>query len=413
MTVRSHPATEPTKRGPSPNPPPQPDEGNTGLMNTLADRSTRILVPLALAALLLAACSSPKSSTAPPTHSTTTSKGTTTTSGGSSTSVTTTTILPVARTSGALGVYTHIALPIPAGDQVIAAEGPDGAVFATPFLKAAAPSIVWVIDGTAPAAVAEHVTGGVSALAADSTNLYVASETTVTAYSRTTGNEVNQWTLPPFSTANTSDDDLVSMAAFNGTVLVSIPLGNAGGIYRITASSAAAPQLVVQDLSAAFGPDGSIYYERSDDHLVALSASGVSTVGPVLANAPNDLGGGVQEVNAVAGGVVYVTEPAGQGLDAGYTTYIASTLAQIGTSPGVVTNQIADTAAGALVLSSGEVNAACPQVATSPRCVFRISSSGEFSDPTDVGDASLLLGPDPAVVTPNSANTDYELDRLS
>ena len=51
--------------------------------------------------------------------------------------------------------------------------------------------------------------------------------------------------------------------------------------------------MIAQGTSAAIGPDGSVYYERSDGHLVALSPAGVTTVGPVLANSPNGSGGGI------------------------------------------------------------------------------------------------------------------------
>jgi len=56
--------------------------------------------------------------------------------------------------------------------------------------------VVWVIDGDGPAAIAEHVNSGVSALAADSTNLYVANYNNVIAFDRSTGNQIGEWNLP-------------------------------------------------------------------------------------------------------------------------------------------------------------------------------------------------------------------------
>ena len=106
--------------------------------------------------------------------------------------------------------------------------------------------------------------------------------------------------------------------------------GNTISVYRINPSSSAAPHLVVRGLGDAIGSDGTIYYERSDHHLVALRPNGTPPSAPPLADSPNGLGGGVQYVEVVAAGAVWVSEPAGQGLDAAYTTFDAPTLAQVG-----------------------------------------------------------------------------------
>ncbi len=81
------------------------------------------------------------------------------------------------------------------------AQGPDGAMFVAGV--ATSPQIVWVVDGVSPAAVAEHVAGPVTALAADADNLYVGVGKSVYAYSRTTGALVHTWTLAAlFGTVN-------------------------------------------------------------------------------------------------------------------------------------------------------------------------------------------------------------------
>jgi hypothetical protein len=81
-----------------------------------------------------------------------------------------------------------IALPFSA-DQVTAAESPDGAVFAAPQSPTSpSPSIAWVIDGNGPAQIAEHTPTGIAALAADANNFYVATYSTLYAYSRQSGN---------------------------------------------------------------------------------------------------------------------------------------------------------------------------------------------------------------------------------
>ena len=242
-----------------------------------------------------------------------------------------TTTLPALPTSGPLAISASVAVPIAANVQITAAEAPDGSVFVAPESHdSPTPTVVWVVDGNTPAAIAEHVAGGVSALAADSANLYVVSDSSVLGYSRSTGNQMGQWSLPPINTANTSNADLVSMEADGGDVLVMIAQGDLEYVYRFDSTSTAAPRLIAQGTSAAFGPNGSVYYERSDDRLVELNASGVTTVGPLLVHAPNGAGGGIANVEAVAGGLVWVSAPAGQGLDTQLSPYDATTLAAHG-----------------------------------------------------------------------------------
>jgi len=157
-----------------------------------------------------------------------------------------------------------------------------------------------------------------------------------------------------------------------------------------------------------------VYYERGDHRLVALRPSGSNAIGPLLADRPNGLGGGVQYVNVVAAGAVWVSEPAGQGLDAAYTTYDTGTLAAVGRYGGSVTSSVADTAAGPLVLEPGGA-AACGQAApASPAsCVLRIDEHGATSDPVGVGAAVTLLGPAPAVIESDTSTGQFDLVRLS
>jgi hypothetical protein len=167
--------------------------------------------------------------------------------------------------------------------------------------------------------------------------------------------------------------------------------------------------------SAAFGPDGSVYYVRADGHLVGLTSGGTTTVGPAMADTPNGEGGGVQNVYAVANGIVWVSEPAGQGLDTQFSTYDTSSLKLLGTYSGSVNEQIVDTLAGALALDFSGGSASCPQPQSplSTACVFRISSSAQLTEPAPVGEAIQLLGPDPAVVSTNTADTAIQVDRLT
>jgi hypothetical protein len=369
-------------------------------------------VLLVAAGVVLAACSSPG-------HPAKKTSSTTTTTAASSSSTPTTqpaSTLPPPATSGPLQITSTVAVPIAANSQITATEAPNGAVFVSPESHdSSTPAVVWVVDPTGPAEVAEHVNGGVSALAADATNFYVVSNSTVIGYTRTTGNQMGQWKLPAINTADTSNADLVSMVAAAGEVLVMIAQGNLENVYRFDPGSAATPQRIAQGTSAVIGPDGTVYYERSDNHLVSLSPTGVTTVGPVLANSPNGSGGGIAGIVSVAGGLVWVSDPAGQGLDAQLLPYSATTLQPMGSYSGSVTEQIVDTAAGALVLSGANGPGACPQSASasSTSCVFRISAAAALSDPTPVGSADQLVGPYPAVVIVGASGNDLAVARLS
>jgi hypothetical protein len=277
-----------------------------------------------------------------------------------------------------------------------------------------APSIAWVVDGNSPAAIAEHVGTGIAALAADNTNFYIATYSVLYAYNRSSGNPDGQWNMPRVNAANSSDENLVSLAAAGGDVLISVTSRNTVRVYRVVPSSSAGPRLLVRGLGAAIGSDGSVYYERGDHRLAVLRPNGSTVVGSPLADRPNGLGGGVQYVNVVAAGAVWVSKPAGQGLDAAYTTYDAATLAPVGSYSGSVTSTVADTAAGPLVLEPGGA-AACGQAApASPTsCVLRIDVHGATSDPVGVGAAVTLLGPAPAVIESDTSTGQFDLVRLS
>jgi hypothetical protein len=374
-------------------------------------RSARGVAVLVGAGLIVAACSS---SPAPRT----TAKSTTTTSGhhaGTTTTApaaTTTTTLP---TSGPLTAQAPIAIPL-ATTQVVAAEGPDGAVFvAAQAPNDPSPCVVYVVDGNGPAAIAEHLSSGVAALAADANNLYVATYKTVTAFSRSSGNEVQQWPLPDIQTANSSDADLVSMVAASGRVFVLVADGNTVNVLTIYPASSAAPVTVAQATGpAAVGPDGTIYYEAGTQRITSLSAANKTTSGIALQNQPNGLGGGVQYIDTVAGGYVWVTEPAGQGEDQGWTTFNATTLQQVGTFGGNIGQTVVNTAAGPLVLSTADATSACSQQGESGvGCVSRISAQGTLTAPVEANNGIALVGPDPVIIEGDSGFTALSLIRLT
>ncbi len=317
-------------------------------------------------------------------------------------------------TSGPLQAGSPIELPFSAG-AVTAAESPDGAVFVAPQDPTyATPTVAWVVDGNGPPEIAEHVPTGIAAMAADGTNFYVATYGNVLAYNRESGNQDGQWNLPPVQVANSSDADLVSMTAAAGLVFVSITQGNTVRAYSINPSGTAGPRLLVTGLGDAIGSDGSIYFESTDHHLAVRRPNGATITGPALADAPTQLGGGVQYVDAVAGGAVWVDEPAGQGLDATYATYDTSTLAKVASFSGSVTTSVVDSAAGALALEPAG-GATCPPAAadTPASCVFRIDQQGTVTNPLGVGPAVLLIGPSPAVIASDTSTNQFTLTRVS
>ena len=373
---------------------------------------------LLLAALVAASCSNAPASRG--VGSTTTAHArdaaTTTTVPNTTTTAATSSSLPPVSTSGPFQVSAPIEVPFSA-DRVTAAEGPDGAVFVAPQdPTSSSPAIAWVVDGNGPAVIAEHVDTGIAALAADGANFYAATYSTVYAYDRASGNPNGQWSLPPVHPANSSDDGLVSMTAAAGNVYVSITSGNVVRVYRINPGSSAAPHLVVTTLGAVIGSDGSIYYETQGHHLAVLRPGGATATGPALAHTPNGLGGGVQYLDSVAGGALWVSEPAGQGLDAGYTTYDVTTLGRLGSFSGLVNWSVVDTAAGPLVLEpAGAASSGCPQSSpsTPSSCVYRTDVHGNVNNPAGVGAAVALLGPGPAVVAADNSTDQFEVYRLS
>jgi hypothetical protein len=371
------------------------------------------IAAIATAALVIAACGS----ASPSPHASSGGSGTIATDG--TTSSTTTTVPPSnppVSTSGPLTVSAPIPVPFSAS-AVTAAEGPDGAVFVSPQNPTStAQTVVWVVDGNQPAAVAETMPSGVAALAADSTNLYIANYSSVIAFDRNSGNKVASWTMPPVHLTNSSNQDLVSLASAAGALDVLVTQGDLVSVSRINPQSAGPPHLLVRGLGATVGPDGSVYYETTTHRLAVLRPDGARALGPVLKHTPNSSGGGVQYVETVAGSAVWTSEPAGQGLDARFDTYDARTLAAIGSYDGVVNDSVVDSAGGPLVLQPAAGSpTVCPQTSrASPSwCVSRIDVHGSVSDPAPVGAAIVLLGPQPAVVSSATASNQFELYRLS
>jgi hypothetical protein len=58
-------------------------------------------------------------------------------------------------------------------------------------------------------------------------------------------------------------------------------------------------------------------------------------------------------------------------------------------------------------------NGSCPATPAPSSCVLRIDVHGAMSDAVGVGQAVLLTGPAPAVVTADTATSQFDLIRLS
>lgn len=280
----------------------------------------------------------------------------------------------------------------------MAAEGPDGAV----FVDDQPAGVVYVVDGNGPPAVAEHVSGTVSALAAGAGDLYVATYTTLYDYNRASGNLTDQLSLPSISTADTSDALPVSMAYASDTLWVFITQGDDVDVYRLDPGTGGLLE-VETSLGATVGDDGTLYYEDSDGYLVMVSPSGTTTTGPHLSTQSDD----VQFVDAVAGGYVWTEDDAGQGLDAEYQGYSATSLVAGPTAPGTAGATMADTSAGPLWRSGAEASG-CP--AGADACVLRLGAGAALSDGLATGAGGDLLGPYPALVGPQGNS--LELQRL-
>jgi len=306
----------------------------------------------------------------------------------------------VAATAEPLSIQARIALPIKlsGGFPSVAAEAPDGAV----FVSDPAGSNVWVVDGDRPAVRAEHVAGVTNALAADASSLYVASFTTVCRYDRSNGAKVAQWALPSVKKDSTSDALLVSLTVTPAALWVTQAQGSHVNVYRIDPNSGRAPRLVVRSLGAIVSAGGSLYYERSDAHLVRVAPNGAVRVGPRLADRPNKLGGGVEYLDSVAGGRVWVTEPAGQGLDASYRAFDSTTLAAGATFNGSIGDTMANTLIGPLMLAGAETQS-----------VYRIAADGRLTDPLPLAGGLQLVGPHPAVLSINHTGTGLQIERIS
>jgi hypothetical protein len=298
---------------------------------------------------------------------------------------------------------------------VVAAQGPDGAVFVVGAI--ASPQIVWVVDGTSPAAVAEHVAGPVTALAADANNLYVGVGKSIFAYSRTTGALVHRWNQTTlFGTVNqlavagnrlwglyTAPDDGPPVAP---AALVEIDPSSNTPVRTVTGITGA--------FSIAAGSAGVYYVTNSSSQVAEQTNDGRSLSAPTKQAVDLQLSGpsAIQAI-AIVGGQLVLQHDAGQGLDAVLNTYDAATLAGPSTPiPFSATEQLLSTPNGLFVVGNPETSACASgqQVCISRFSLAGGSSSTSVALPDDTL-ASTLTGPYPTVVV--AEGSDLHVLRIS
>jgi hypothetical protein len=294
------------------------------------------------------------------------------------------------------------------------AQGPDGAIFVAGPVTA--PQIIWVVDGVRPAGIAEHVKGPVTALAADTANLYVGVGQAVTDYSRTTGNVVRTWqtalpgTLTQLVVVGNRVWGLATATDENST-------GEPDGLVELDPSSAAVVRTVTgfsDTFSIAAGASGVYYVTKQSSELVEQTNAGATMTAPTNQQVNLQLSGpaAIQAV-AVVDGKVVVQHDAGQGLDAQLNAYDATTLvgptAQLNFS---AAEPLVLTASGLFVVGNPDTGACTADQTT---CVRRFSfPTGNAGDPLALPDdtiASTITGPYPTVVL--ARGSDLHVLRIS
>jgi hypothetical protein len=284
---------------------------------------------------------------------------------------------------------------------LFAAQAPDGAVFVA---GVGSPQVIWVVDGAQPAAVAEHVTGPVTALAADAANLYVGVAQSVTAYSRTTGELVRQWTPSPVHGPITqlvvAGDRVWGLFRQPGGDQPS-PTGDLVEIDPTADSPVALVSGLTDTFSLAAGTAGVYYVTKQSSEIVERTNTGRVVSAPTHQAVNLELSGpsAIQAV-AVDDGRVVLQHDAGQGLDAVLNTYDATTLAGPSADADFSANEdFVVTPSGIFVIGNSDTDV-CG--AGQPTCVRRFSlKSGNVGDPVALPAdtaASILTGPNPTVV---------------
>jgi hypothetical protein len=309
---------------------------------------------------------------------------------------------PAPSASGPLRVLLRDPLPVQSSDflGVVAAEAPDGAVFAAFGPQqtgevAPAGTAVYVVDGDEPAQVAEHPPIPLAALAADGSYLYVGGGDEIIAYSRATGSVARTWTLA---------SPVRLMAAGAGRLWAVLgSVSGPGQVVEISPGSAAVTTVgtdTANVTSVAAGPLGLYYVESGGATIVRVSPNGTRLEAATNQTVNQQLSGpaAIQAVSVI-GNQLFVIHDAGQGLDSSSQTYDAATLAgPQANAPGTAgSNHAIDSLAGP-VDRSGPDAMDC----SAAGCVGRYNvATGAITDAVTFPQSDRfgpLLGPYPALI---------------
>jgi hypothetical protein len=368
------------------------------------------------AALLLAGCSAGSHGTGPTVKTTSQASVSPSASAKASTGPVTLPALPAPSTSGQLRVRLREAYPVQSNAflAVIAAEAPDGSVFTAFTAPQSGPPVapagaaVYVVDDDNPAAVAEHPSIPVAALAADDTYLYVGGGNQIIEYARATGSIARTLTLaqPVRLMAVAAGQLWAVLGSVNGPGRVVEISPGSGTVTTVGTDTAN-----VLDLAA--GPLGLYYVESGGATIVRINPNGTRLKVPTNQTVNQELSGpaAIQAISVI-GDQLFVTHNAGQGYDSSSQTYNATTLAgPLTNAPGTAgSNQAVDTLAGPLD-TSAPVAAAC----SGQDCVGRYNiATGAVTDAVTYPQSThlgALLGPYPAVIVFPASGRVY-LDRI-
>jgi hypothetical protein len=306
--------------------------------------------------------------------------------------------------SGQLRVRLRDAFPVQSSAfmNAIAAEAPDGSVFAafttqqggTP--SAPAGTAVYVVDGNGPVQVAEHPSIPVTALAADSTYLYVGGGNKIVEYARATGSIARTVTLAmPVRVMAVSAGKLWAVLGSSVT--------GPGQVVEITPASGAVATVgtdAANVVDVAAGPLGLYYVESGGATIVRVNPNGTHVEAATNQTVNQQLSGpaAVQAISII-GSELYVIHDAGQGMDSSSQTYDATSLSgPQGNAPGIAgSNHAVDTLAGAMDASAPDGSSCSGKACVGRYNVATGAITNAVTFPQNVH-LSTLLGPYPAVV---------------
>lgn len=303
-----------------------------------------------------------------------------------------------ARTGAPHAVGT-VSVPLDSTGLTLQTEAPDGTV----FVGTPGGNVVWTAKLGAAPAVAEHVTGGADALAADAKYLYIASGHTVYAYSRSTGALARQWTLPA------SKDSVLNLELTGSRLWVrmgvqaSDPPADAKATLVELNKSGGGPlrqETVPRTTDLVGGPTG-LYYVLSSKTLVEQTDAGTTKSAPVNDPVNLELSGAYAiQAEAVAGNQLLVVHFAGQGLDATLHTYDASTLAgPSAATPYSAAATLAADDSGRLVTLENEGDCGDGRL-----CLAKMTLGTGISPNSIAVAPGALLGPQPVMVDATPVN---------